>query len=317
MMKITSFRWSRLATVSAWERLWRRLELFLFGFVFVGIVSIWWWNNCWMFGIPVLLIGIILLVCTADDFCKIGNNSYYFYKIDFGYQMEVHDYSGWQTIDILSWEYEKVSEQEFALLYCDTDNCWNIVSRQICIKLGTRLNKASFLLDVPSIYNVSCLRFAILHEGKLSSYRVRRIYAGSDVRVCFTKQEKEAMSASDLNAEYIVVEKEKGVFSIWRIKNEATSFFASEKIDAGPSFITKDKGRVSVWVWDYDVYRYREIYDDQIEALSVSGRFVRFREGKAPFHAVITEFNPETKKVEQIYDGVVTSLDFYTGEYTV
>ena len=110
MMKISSFRWSRLAVASAWERLWRRWELFLIGFIMVGVVSIWWWNNCWMFGIPVLLIGIILLVCTADDFCKINNNSYYFYRCGYRYQMEVHDYTGWHTEEVMTWEYEKIGK---------------------------------------------------------------------------------------------------------------------------------------------------------------------------------------------------------------
>ena len=317
MMKISSFRWSRLAVASAWERLWRRWELFLIGLIMVGVVSIWWWNSCWMFGIPVLFILAICLVCTADDYCEVTENQYYFYKCKDRYVMEVHDYSGWWSEEVLAWEYENISERETALLYCDEDNCWSIVSRQACMKLGHRINKSCFYLDIPNICRVLETHFTIFIDGRVNVYHIRNVYAGKDLKFCFTKQEREALSEADLSSEYVVIQKMNGNFALWSIMKDAKAFFAAKTVGMGPSFITEDKGRVTLWVWNYEIYRYQEVFSDCAEALGVSGRFVKFKKGQVPVYATISEFNPETKKVEQIYEGFVSYLDFETGEYTV
>lgn len=317
MNKILSFRWSRLAKCSAWERLFNCLELFLIGFIMVGVVSIWWWNSCWMFGIPVIMVMALWVVCSADDFCIVAGNSYYFYKSDFSYIMEYHDYEGWHAKDVLTWEYENVSEHDVALLYCDVEGCWNIVSRQACIKLGSRLNKSSFLIDIPTICGSSNLRFVILDRGKLTSRCIRNVYFRKNLKMCFTKQEREALSEADLSAEYIIVQNVNRTFDIWRIKKDATSFFAAEPVKNGPSFVIRHDKRVSIWVWNSDVYRYQEVFSDHVGALGVSGRFVYFKQGRVPLYVTISEFNPESKKVEQIYEGFVSSLNFVTGEYTV
>lgn len=317
MIKLKSFRWSRLTVVSAWKRLCEHWELLLMVVAMVGVVSIMWWHDCWILGIPLLLILAIYVICTADGYCKVGNNKYYFYKYENGYQMEVYDYNGWRTEEVLAWEYEKVSGGRMPLLYCNDDNCWNMVSWSRFTKLGTRLNAASFVLEKPTVLGVPSLQFMILHCGVLYDYPVKKVYAGKNLKVCFTEHETAALSEIEKTAEYVAIQTMDDDFLIWRIVDNGSTFYATKRIGAGPSFIVNDNGRVSVWVWNYELHSYQEIFDDEVEALSVSGRFVKFKDSAGPIHVVISEFNPESKKVMQIYDGKVSSIDFVTGDFTV
>ena len=310
MKKIKSFRWSRLAKASAWKRLGNSWG-FLLGLFLVSVISIW--CHFVVFGISFLLFTLLYELCTSDDYCKVASSRYYFYKNGDHYIMEVLDYSGSYTIDVVSWEYEKVPEQGMVLLYCDDGHNWNIVSRQTCMRLGQRLNKSSFLMNVTNIYGGEEKRFVVLSEGQLHSYSIRDVYAGDDLRVCFTCQEKEKLSENDIKADYMVAKRANGTISIWRINN-VKSFFAAESIDLGPSLIVRKEGRVSILVFEYEVYRYKEIYNDEVGALAVSGRFVKFKDGSFPFYATVFEFDPEVK---EIYTGSISSMDFETGEFTV
>lgn len=315
MAKVQSFRWSRLAERSAWERMRSRLSVFLFGLCFVCVMCNWW-ANFWMLGLPLLLLATLFVVCTADDYCRVACSRYYFYKNDDHYIMEVLDYSGCYTIEVVSWEYENIPEQGMVLLYCDDGYNWNIVSRNACMRLGNRINKSSFLMNVTNIHGGEEKRLVVLSEGHLHSYIIRDVYAGNDLRVCFTRQEKDYLSENEIKADYMVAKRAGGGISIWRIKN-GKSFFAAESIDLGPSLIIRKEGRVSILVFEYEVYRYKEIYNDEVEALAVSGRFVNFKEGGFPFYATVFEFDPEVKEVKEIYAGSISSMDFETGEYTV
>ncbi len=319
-MQILSFRWSRLAKASAWERLRCRWWYFVIGICAMLLVYPFY-GQIWCWGLPVLFLIAVSVVCTADVYLKIGSNKYYIYKQSGPSDvLDIVDGKHVQSKDIWNWEYEFVPDRGYALLYCDDYAEWHIAFREMNQRLGYRVNKSIFELHISKSGRDETYLMCLVEEGVLPA-SVSKIYHGDDLKVCFTKEELASQEQDKFD--YVVAE---GFYcmKVWQVDNNVKSVFAAKHIApiplrSSPSLIIcKDRKEISILVWEYEIYRYAEIYNDEFDIISRNGekwRFIKFNDSR--FNVDILEFDENKKEMVEVYSGCISALDHNTGEYII
>lgn len=331
--KINSFRWSRLTSISAWERLDSCWGYLFFVFCFVCAFG---------FFHPVLLVsGIVLIilfalckVCCADGYVKIDNREYYIYKNNnLAEPYTIIEEENWPKLcydEIFAKKYEIVplSCKKKCLLYQDIDDCWYLIAEEDKMfvgykkrKLGKRLAKSFFIDDVDDVKGKSADSVKVLtvfcKNEKVRRYFVRKVFIDKDVKPLFTKQEQSSLSKEELLANYVLAKISPDCATLWMMPISDNGVFSACKIKRLPieHMLVRDGKDVKLYSRNNKqdtCYHVSHCFD--LIAIGLSGRFLEILSNG---RVVIYEFDPNSCEQKEIYRGRISAMDFVTGEFEI